>query len=111
MTLNMMDQDLLRNCVNQSPRSWEDFVDRYISMVSHVVDYVASNRKVVLPPEERDLLIETVFTKLHENQFHILKQIKGKNHLSTYLAIISRRIVVEHFMNQSSPLFREKRTA
>ena len=106
-----MDQDLLRNCVKQAPRGWEDFVDRYISMVSHVVDYVASNRKAVLPPGERDLLIEAVFAKFHENQFQILKQIKGKNHLSTYLAILSRRIVVEHFMNQSAPLFREKRTA
>ena len=42
MALTPVDRDLLHRCLNKQPGSWNDFVDRFLSLIYHVIHYTAS---------------------------------------------------------------------
>ena len=40
-TLAAIDRDLLRRCLHHEPGAWNDFVDRFLGLVYHVVGHTA----------------------------------------------------------------------
>ncbi|MDR1957520.1 MAG: hypothetical protein LBQ54_00455 [Planctomycetaceae bacterium] len=102
LVLDSMDMDILQRCLDGKPRGWEDFVDRFISMVTHVVNCTAQSQGVTLLKSQQEELIVKVFSTFHEENFQILRQLNGQNHLSTYLTIVTRRIVVKNLMDYRS---------
>ena len=57
MVLTEIDRDLLERCLQRKPRAWEDFVDRFMGLVIHVVNHSAQARSVRLTPEDRADLV------------------------------------------------------
>ena len=53
MTLSEIDRNLLQRCLDRKPRAWEDFVDRFMGLVLHVVNHSAQSRGIRLRPEDR----------------------------------------------------------
>lgn len=82
------------------PRAWEDFVDRFIGLVLHVIDHSATVRRIRLTPAERDRLCEETFAAILHNDYHLLRKYQGQGHLSTYLTVVTRRIVVRNIINR-----------
>ena len=46
--LSEIDRNLLERCIQKKPRAWEDFVDRFMGLVLHVINHTAQARSVRL---------------------------------------------------------------
>ena len=98
MGLSEIDRNLLERCLQRKPRAWEDFVDRFMGLVLHVVNHTAQARGVRLTPTDRDDLCAEVFLATIKNEFAVLRNFQGKSSLATYLTVIARRIVVRELL-------------
>ena len=61
MALSEIDRNLLQRCLDRKPRAWEDFVDRFLGLVVHVVNHTSQVRGIELTKEDRDDLCAEVF--------------------------------------------------
>ena len=106
MGLSEIDRNLLEHCLQQKPRAWEDFVDRYMGLVIHVINHTAQARSVRLSLDDRDDLCASVLLAVVESDFAILRNFRGQCSLATYLTVIARRIVVRELLARKteSPL-------
>jgi RNA polymerase sigma-70 factor, ECF subfamily len=100
VVLTEIDRDLLERCLQRKPRAWEDFVDRFMGLVVHVVIHSAQSRSLRLTPEDRDDLVSEVFLNILKNDFAILRHFRGQSSLATYLTVVARRIVVRGMLQQ-----------
>lgn len=94
MALTEIDRDLLKRCLTGDPRSWRDFVDRFLGLFIHVVNHTAHARSVQVSQEDVDDLCAEVFVGLLDNDFAVLQNFRGECSLATYLTVVARRIIV-----------------
>ena len=102
MALSDFDRRLLDRCLSGVPRAWEDFVDRFMGLVVHVVNHVAASRSIKLSNADREDLIAEVFLAIIENDFRVLRSFRGQSSLATYLTVISQRVVVRKLLEALS---------
>ncbi len=103
MALSDIDRNLLERCLANQPQAWEDFVDRFMGLVMHVINHTAQCRSVLLSTNDREDLAAEVMLTIIENDYAVLRQFRGKSSLATYLTVISRRVVVRKMLaNQNS---------
>ncbi len=102
VALSEIDRNLLDRCLQQKPRAWEDFVDRFMGLVVHVVNHTARARSVRLTPADRDDLCAEVFLATIRNDFGVLRNFRGHSSLATYLTVVARRIVVKELLSRMS---------
>ena len=98
MGLSEIDRNLLDRCLQKKPRAWEDFVDRFMGLVLHVIRHTAQSRSIRLAPEDRDDLCAEVFLAVIRNDFAVLRNFRGQSSLATYLTVIARRVVVRDLL-------------
>lgn len=98
-----IDRRLLERCLSAKPRAWEDFVDRFMGLVVHVINFTAQSRSVRLSPDDRDDLAAEVFLAIVEDDFAILRHFRGESSLATYLTVVARRIVVRELLHRKAP--------
>ena len=98
MGLSDIDRNLLERCLQKKPRAWEDFVDRFMGLVLHVIRHTAQSRSMRLSPEDRDDLCAEVFLAVIRNDFAVLRNFRGQSSLATYLTVVARRIVVRDLL-------------
>ncbi len=94
MVLSDIDRRLLTRCIEREPGAWEDFVDRFIALITHVVSSTLQQRLGEHSPQVRDDLVAEVFLKLIDKDFAVLRRFRGQSSLSTYLVVVVRRIAV-----------------
>lgn len=113
MAFSEIDRNLLQRCLTCEPRSWEDFVDRFLGLVVHVVDHTAQCRSIRLTNEDREDVCAEVFLTLLNDDFAVLRHFRGESSLATYLTVISRRVVVREMLKRraTSPLSEAKEVA
>lgn len=99
MALSEIDRNLIQRCLERQPGAWEDFVDRFMGLVVHVINHTAQSRSVRLTDADRDDLCAEVFLTIIRDDFAVLKHFRGQSSLATYLSVISRRVVVRELMN------------
>ncbi len=104
MVLTEIDRGLLERCLNGKPRAWEDFVDRFLGLVVHVVNHTTQIRGLWIGPETRDDLVSEVFLGILQNDFAVLRRFRGQSSLATYLTVVARRIVVRSLMRERPAL-------
>ena len=73
MALSDIDRSLLERCLARKPRSWEEFVDRFVGLVIHVANHVAQARSVRLSADDREDLAAEVFLGLVKDDFAALR--------------------------------------
>ena len=100
MALSEIDRSLLQRCLARKPRAWEDFVDRFMGLVVHVVNHSAQCRSLRLSPEDREDLVAQVFLTLVRDDLSVLRHFRGESSLATYLTVIARRVVVAELLRQ-----------
>ena len=100
MALSEYDRKLLARCLYKEPKSWEDFVDRYMGLVIHVINHSAQSRSLRLTNEDREDLAGEVFWNIVRNDFALLRHFRGESSLATYLTVITRRIVVAKLLKR-----------
>jgi RNA polymerase sigma-70 factor, ECF subfamily len=102
VALSEIDRNLLERCLHRKPRAWEDFVDRFLGLVIHVVNHTARARSIRLAAADRDDLCAEVFLAIVKNDFALLRNFRGKSSLATYLTVVARRIVVRELLAKMS---------
>ena len=102
MALSDIDRNLLERCLQRKPKSWEDFVDRFMGLVVHVVNHTARARSVRLTPVDREDLCAEVFLATIKSEFAVLRNFRGKSSLATYLTVVARRVVVKELLTRMS---------
>ncbi len=102
MTLSDIDRNLLERCLSQKPRAWEDFVDRFMGLVVHVINHSARCRSIRLSPDDREDLAADVFLALVHDDLAVLRRFRGQSSLATYLTVVARRVVVHNMLKEKS---------
>jgi RNA polymerase sigma-70 factor (ECF subfamily) len=100
VALSEIDRSLLQRCLARKPRAWEDFVDRFMGLVVHVVNHSVQSRSLRLPAEDREDLVAQVFFTLVKDDLAALRHFRGESSLATYLTVIARRVVVAELLRQ-----------
>lgn len=100
MALTEIDRNLLLRCLGKKPGAWEDFVDRFMGLVVHVVNHTAQSRSRQLTKDELDLLCSEVFAAIVRDDFAVLRHFRGQSSLATYLTVIARRVCVREMMRR-----------
>lgn len=100
MALSDIDRDLLERCIARKPRAWEDFVDRYLGLVVHVVNHSARSRSLRISPEDREDLCAQILLEIIKDDFAALRHFRRQASLATYLAVIARRVVVRELLRR-----------
>ncbi len=101
MVLSDIDRRLLNRCIEGAPGAWEDFVDRFIALITHVVTSNAELRLGQFNEQTRDDVVAEVFLKLVEKDFAILRRFRGQSSFGTYLVVVARRIAVRRLAKLS----------
>ncbi len=102
VALSDIDRNLLDRCIARKPRAWEDFVDRFMGLVLHVIDHTARSRGILVSPEDREDLCAQVFLEIIKNEFAVLRHFRRQSSLATYLTVVSRRVVVHALVARRS---------
>jgi RNA polymerase sigma-70 factor (ECF subfamily) len=92
VALTSADKALLQRCLNHETGSWNDFVDRFLGLIYHVIHYTAHLRSVSLAPEDVEDVAAEVMTQVVANDYAVLRQFRGESSLATYLTVVARRI-------------------
>jgi RNA polymerase sigma-70 factor, ECF subfamily len=102
VALSEIDRNLLARCLARKPRAWEDFVDRYMGLVLHVVDHSAQSRSIRISSDDREDLAAEVFLAVVKDDMGVLRRFRGEASLATYLTVITRRVVVAQLLRRTS---------
>lgn len=102
MPLTDVDKELLARLVAKKPGSWNDFVDRYLSLIYHAIHHTAHLRSARLTPEDVEDIASEVLVQLVNNDYKTLREFKGSASLSTYLTVIARRICVHEITRRQA---------
>lgn len=95
-----VDRDLLKRCLNREPGSWNEFVDRFLSLIYHVIGYTSHLRSVRVSPEDVEDIAAEVLVQLVANNFKVLRDFRRQSSLATYLTVIARRICVHELVRR-----------
>lgn len=102
MALSDIDRNLLERCLARKAGAWEDFVDRFVGLVVHVINHTAQSRSIRLAPADVEDLAGDVFLAIIDDDFSVLRRFRGEASLATYLTVVSRRIVVRSLLKRQS---------
>ena len=102
MALSDLDRDLLDRCLAGKPGAWEDFVDRFMGLVVHVINHTARCRSIRLSAADCEDLVAEVFLTIVNNNLAVLRHFRQESSLATYLTVIARRIVVRKLVDGHS---------
>ena len=94
VVLSDLDRNLLSRCLDGADGAWEQFVDRYIALITHVVSSVGRTRLGQIPDQWRDDIVAEVLLAIVDNDFAVLRKFRGQSSLGTYLVVIARRVAV-----------------
>ena len=91
MGLSDIDRKLLERCLDRQPGAWEDFVDRFLGLVVHVIHHTSQSRSVRPSQADIDELAGEVFLTIVQDDFATLRNFRGESSLATYLTVVAPR--------------------
>jgi RNA polymerase sigma-70 factor (ECF subfamily) len=102
VALTALDRELLRRCLHRERGAWNDFVDRFLGLIYHVIHHTAHLRSTPLKPEDVEDVAAEVLLQIVDNNYAILRQFRGQASLATYLTVIARRICVQELSRRQA---------
>jgi RNA polymerase sigma-70 factor, ECF subfamily len=102
VALTGVDRALLQRCLTRQPGAWNDFVDRFLGLIYHVVHHTAHLRSTPLRPEDIEDVAAEILLQIIANDYAVLRQFRGQSSLATYLTVISRRICVHELARRAA---------
>jgi RNA polymerase sigma-70 factor (ECF subfamily) len=102
VALTNLDRDLLKRCLAHQPGAWNDFVDRFLGLIYHVVHHTAHLRSTPLRAEDTEDLAAEVLLQIVSGDYAVLRQFRGNSSLATYLTVIARRISVHELARRNA---------
>lgn len=102
VALSDYDRNLIPRCLGRVPRAWEDFVDRFLGLVVHVVQHSAQSRSIKLTSQDVEDLVAEVFVGIVSDDYAVLRRFREQSSLATYLTVVARRIVVRELLKRKT---------
>jgi RNA polymerase sigma-70 factor (ECF subfamily) len=102
VALTKVDRALLERCLAHKTGAWNEFVDRFLGLIYHVIHHTSHLRSVPLRPEDIEDLAAEVLLQIVANDYAVLRQFRGESSLATYLTVIARRICVNELARRSA---------
>ena len=102
MALTAVDRELLRRCLHHEPGAWNDFVDRFLGLVYHVIQHTAHLRSFDIMPEDTEDIAAQVLLEIVDNDYAVLRHFRGQCSLATYLTVIARRTCVNELARRAA---------
>ena len=100
VALSDIDRQLLQRCLTRQPRAWEDFVDRFMGLVVHVIRHTYQTRSLPLSTSDLEDLSSDVFLAVLADDMAVLRRFRGQSSLATYLTVVARRVVVRELLHR-----------
>ena len=100
MPLRDIDRKLIDRCLRKEPGAWNDFVDRYMGLIYHVIQHASYARSRSVSSEDVEDIAAEIFLKIVDDDYATLKKFKGMSSLPTYLTVIARRICVKQLIKR-----------
>lgn len=100
MPLRDIDKQLLDRCLRKEPGAWNDFVDRYMGLIYHVIHHVSHSRSLVLTSADIEDIAAEIFLEVVDDDYSVLRRFKGASSLPTYLTVVARRICVREVIKR-----------
>lgn len=100
MPLRDIDRKLIDRCLAKEPGAWNDFVDRYLGLIYHVIGHVAHARSRTLSSEDVEDVAAEILLKIVDDDYAVLRKFKGISSLPTYLTVIARRTCVKQLVRR-----------
>ena len=100
MPLSDLDRKLIDRCLGKEPGAWNDFVDRYLGLIYHVIHHVAHSRSRLLSAPDTEDVAAEVLLAIVDDDYEVLRRYKGLSSLPTYLTVIARRICVKEIIRR-----------
>jgi RNA polymerase sigma-70 factor (ECF subfamily) len=98
--LSDLDRKLIERCLGKEPGAWNDFVDRYLGLIYHVIHHVAHSRSRLLSEADTEDIAAEVLLAIVDDDYDVLRRYKGLSSLPTYLTVIARRIGVKEIIRR-----------
>jgi RNA polymerase sigma-70 factor (ECF subfamily) len=99
--LREIDRQLLERCLRKEPGAWNDFVDRYMGLIYHVIHHVSHARSVILNPADIEDIAAEIFLAVVDDDYAVLRRFKGSSSLPTYLTVVARRVCVREVIKRT----------
>lgn len=93
------EQTLIARCLAAEDGAWDEFVDRYIHLITHVVNSCLKVRGTQ-SQHFRDDLVAEVMLGIVDKDFRVLRRFRGQSTLATYLVVVARRIAMRSISRQ-----------
>mgnify|MGYP001097898054 FL=1 len=100
MPLSDLGRGLIDRCLGKEPGAWNDFVDRYVGLIYHVIHHVAHSRSRLLSEADTEDIAAEVLLAVVDDDYEVLRRYKGLSSLPTYLTVIARRICVKEIIRR-----------
>jgi RNA polymerase sigma-70 factor (ECF subfamily) len=100
VALSDIDRQLLQRCLTRQPQAWEDFVDRFLGLVVHVINHTSTSRSIAVSPHDLEDLASEVFIAILADDYAVLRRFRGQSSLATYLTVVARRVVVRELLKR-----------
>jgi RNA polymerase sigma-70 factor (ECF subfamily) len=101
VALTPLDRELLRRCLHHEPGAWNDFIDRFLGLVYHVIQHTAHLRSYDLRPEDTEDIAAQVLLEIVDNDYAVLRHFRGHCSLATYLTVVARRTCVQELVRRA----------
>jgi RNA polymerase sigma-70 factor (ECF subfamily) len=101
VALTAVDRALLQRLLQKDAGAWNDFVDRFLGLIYHVIHYTAHLRSNPVTPEVVEDIAAEILAQLAGNDYALLRQFRGKSSLATYLTVVARRICVRELAKRA----------
>jgi RNA polymerase sigma-70 factor, ECF subfamily len=98
--LREIDRQLIDRCLRKEPGAWNDFVDRYMGLIYHVIHHVSHARSIVLSAVDIEDIAAEIFLAIVDEDYSVLRRFKGASSLPTYLTVVARRICVKEVIKR-----------
>jgi len=100
LALSDIDRQLLQRCLTRQPNAWEDFVDRFLGLVVHVISHTSTSRSIAVSQHDLEDLASEVFIAILADDYAVLRRFRGQSSLATYLTVIASRVVVRELLKR-----------
>jgi RNA polymerase sigma-70 factor (ECF subfamily) len=102
VALTTVDRALLQRCLKHEVGAWNDFVDRFLGLIYHVVHHTAHVRSIPLVPEDVEDVVAEVLLQLVASDYAVLRHFRGQSSLATYLTVIARRSCIHELTRRGA---------
>ena len=98
----MDEQEFIQRCLKQEKSAWDEFVDRYSRLIYNYIYSVFKIKGISHSSDTVNDLFQEIFLNLIKDNFHKLRQFKGKNNasLASWLRIITINFCLDYLKKE-----------